>query len=100
MSWKVYIVRCSDDTYYTGITTDMDRRLNEHNSGKGAKYTRTRTPVELEESKEFPDRSTATKEELRIKKLSRDNKERLIGEWRVERLRKEYVYNPNDGESA
>lgn len=95
MDWKVYIVRCSDDTYYTGITTDMDRRLNEHNSGKGAKYTRSRTPVELEETQEFPDRSLASKEEYRIKKLSRTQKEELIGEWRIKRLREEYVYDPN-----
>lgn len=100
MSWKVYIVRCSDNTYYTGITTDMDRRLNEHNSGKGAKYTRTRTPVELEETQEFPDRSSASKEEYRIKKLSRTQKEELIGEWRIKRLKEEYVYDPSKGESA
>lgn len=100
MDWKVYIVRCSDDTYYTGITTDMDRRLNEHNSGKGAKYTRSRTPVELEESKGFPDRSSASKEEYRIKQLSRAQKEELIGEWRIKRLKEEYVYDPSKGESA
>lgn len=91
MKWKVYILCCSDGTYYTGITTDIDRRLEEHNTGKGAKYTRSRTPVQLEEYKLFKDRSDATKEELRIKKLTRAKKELLIGEWRVDRLRKEYV---------
>lgn len=93
MNWYVYIVRCSDGTYYTGITTDVNRRLNEHNSGKGAKYTRSRVPVEIEEFKKFSSRSDATKEECRIKKLARIKKERLIGEWRVERLRREHVIN-------
>lgn len=92
MKWCVYIVRCSDGTYYTGITTDIDRRLNEHNTKIGAKYTRSRTPVILEECKKFPDKSSASKEEYRIKQLSRANKEKLIGEWRIQRLRNEYVY--------
>jgi len=92
MKWKVYIVRCSDGTYYTGITTDINRRLSEHNGGIGAKYTKCRIPVELEEYTEFKSRSEATKEECRIKKLTRDKKERLIGEWRVARLRVEHVY--------
>ena len=98
MTWKVYILCCSDGTYYTGITTDIDRRINEHNTGKGAKYTRSRTPVVLEECKLFNNRSEATKEELRIKKLTRTKKEKLIGEWRVSRLRDEYVIN-EDSES-
>ena len=96
MTWKVYILCCSDGTYYTGITTDIDRRLEEHNSGKGAKYTRSRTPVVLEECKSFETRSEATKEEIRIKKLTRVNKEKLIGEWRVARLREEYVIDPDE----
>lgn len=95
--WYVYIVRCSDETYYTGITTNIDRRINEHNNtSKGAKYTRTRTPVELEEFKEFKDRSLASKEEYRIKQLTRPNKEKLIGEWRVDRLRQEHVLNKKE----
>ena len=89
--WYVYIIQCKDGTYYTGITTNVERRLKEHNSGKGAKYTRSRTPVELEECKEFKNRSEASKEEARIKKLTRIKKEKLIGEWRVERLRREHV---------
>ena len=93
MKWKVYILCCSDGTYYTGITTDIDRRMEEHNSGKGAKYTRSRIPVQLEECKSFENRSLATKEELRIKKLTRTKKEKLIGEWRVSRLRDDYVIN-------
>jgi putative endonuclease len=93
--WYVYIVQCSDNSYYTGITTDIDRRIDEHNTGKGAKYTRSRSPVVLEEAIEFPDRSSASKEEYRIKQLSRTNKEILIGKWRIDRLRKEYVYDPS-----
>jgi putative endonuclease len=89
--WYVYIVKCFDETYYTGITTDVDRRIDEHSSGKGAKYTRSRIPVQLEEFKEFKNRSEASKEEARIKKLTRVRKEKLIGEWRVERLRRENV---------
>lgn len=76
--WKVYIVRCADDSLYTGITTDLERRIKEHNESKGAKYTRARGPVELVYSAEFKDRSEATKEELRIKSLSREAKLSLI----------------------
>lgn len=78
--WKVYIVRCSDDTLYTGITTDTERRLYEHNTptGKGAKYTRMRQPVELVYVKEMKSKSDAAKEEYRIKQLSREDKLKLI----------------------
>lgn len=71
----IYILECSDDTFYTGITTNLDRRLKEHNNSKlGAKYTRARRPVKLVYSQEFIDRSNASKEEARIKKLSRQQK--------------------------
>lgn len=74
-----YIVQCSDNTLYTGITTDLKRRLKEHNtSNLGAKYTKTRRPVKLAWSKETTDRSKAQKEEARIKKLSKDAKLKLI----------------------
>ncbi|MCG8531349.1 MAG: GIY-YIG nuclease family protein [Desulfovibrionales bacterium] len=66
--WVVYLVTCADGSLYCGITTDMDRRLGEHNSGKGAKYTRSRRPVSLLASAFVPDRSTASKIECRIKK--------------------------------
>ncbi len=80
MNYYVYILRCADDTFYTGITTDIDRRITEHNGGEtgGAKYTRARQPVVLAYKAKFEDRSSATKEEMRIKKLSRNNKESLI----------------------
>lgn len=67
----LYILQCSDQTLYTGITTNLDRRINEHNNLKsGAKYTKVRRPVKLIYSKKYIDRSEASKEEARIKKLS------------------------------
>ena len=78
-SWKVYIVKCSDETLYTGITTDLDRRIYEHNhSNLGAKYTRIRRPVKLIYSEECQDRSCASKREYLIKHLSREDKLKLI----------------------
>ena len=76
--WYIYIVECSDGTLYTAITTDINRRLLEHNSGKCAKYTRTRRPVVLRASFEVKNRSEASKEEYRIKKLSRLEKLKLL----------------------
>lgn len=77
--WSIYMLRCSDGTLYTGITTDVPRRVAEHNeSDKGAKYTRARRPVELVYSKEAGSKSEASKEEWRIKKLSKQKKEALI----------------------
>ncbi len=79
MSFFVYIVKCSDKTLYTGITTDLKRRIDEHNSSDlGAKYTRARRPVKLVWSKKFKTRSLATKEEYKIKQLSREEKIVLI----------------------
>ncbi len=82
MLYYVYILRCADDTLYTGITTDIERRLTEHNGEdaykKGAKYTRVRRPVVLVYSQKFEDRSSASSEEYRIKRLTRKEKELLI----------------------
>jgi putative endonuclease len=76
----VYILECSDGTLYTGITTELERRIREHNDSKlGAKYTKARRPVKLIYSKEFTDRSDASKEEARIKKLAREEKLKLLG---------------------
>ena len=75
----LYILQCNDQTLYTGITTNLDRRIKEHNNLKsGAKYTKVRRPVKLVYSKEFIDRSEASKEEARIKKLSRQEKLNLF----------------------
>jgi putative endonuclease len=77
--WQIYIVRCNDNTLYTGITIDIDKRLEEHNSGKkGAKYTRSRRPVKLVYSEETSSRSKATKRELQIKKMTRIRKLTLV----------------------
>ena len=71
----VYILKCSDQTFYTGITTNLDRRIKEHNNSKlGAKYTKIRRPIKLIYSREFNNRSEASIEESRIKKLSRTQK--------------------------
>ena len=76
----MYILRCSDGTYYTGITTDMARRLHEHNSSsKGAKYTRSRRPVRILYSELHESRSSACRREYAIKRLSRAEKNILIG---------------------
>lgn len=74
----VYIVRCSDDTLYTGYTTDVKRRVLEHNQQRGAKYTRGRTPVTLVYTEFHPSRSQALKREHEIKALSRLGKLALI----------------------
>lgn len=78
--YYVYIVQCVDDTLYTGIATELERRILEHNeSDKGAKYTRVRRPVNLVYSEEYPDRSTASKREYQIKKkMNRAEKLALI----------------------
>ena len=79
MSYFVYILKCSDDTLYTGITTDVERRVDEHNnSDKGAKYTKNRRPVELIYSEKSEDRSSASKREYAIKKLTRNEKKALV----------------------
>ena len=77
-TWKLYILRCGDGTLYTGITTDVEKRLEAHRSGKGAKYTRGRGPLELVYSEECGDHSSALKRELEIKRLTREEKENLI----------------------
>ncbi len=77
--YYVYILECRDQTLYAGITTDLDRRLAEHNGSQlGAKYTSVRRPVQLVFAKEYADRSSAAKEEARIKKLTRADKIKLI----------------------
>jgi len=75
----LYILKCADQTLYTGITTDLKRRVVEHNSSKlGARYTASRRPVKLVYSKKFKNRSTASCEEARIKKMNRPAKLELI----------------------
>jgi putative endonuclease len=79
MDWFLYILRCQDNSLYAGITTDVERRLKEHNQGpKGARYTRARRPVTLLISWPYPNRSVATKAEIQFKKFSRKKKQSYI----------------------
>jgi putative endonuclease len=78
MKCYVYLLRCGDGSLYTGYTDDVERRLAVHQSGKGAKYTRSRLPVELVYSEELPDKSAALRREAAIKKLTREKKLALI----------------------
>jgi putative endonuclease len=80
VSHYVYIVECSDGSLYTGYTTDVDRRVSEHNAGEGAKYTRGRTPVELRHVERFEERSAALSRERAIKRLPRAAKTSLLEE--------------------
>jgi putative endonuclease len=76
--YHLYILQCADKTLYTGITVDLERRVNEHNSSKlGAKYTHARRPVKLIYSKKYKNRSSASKAESEMKKLTREEKIKL-----------------------
>ncbi|TVO77006.1 GIY-YIG nuclease family protein [Sedimenticola selenatireducens] len=78
-TWYIYILQCSDNTLYTGITTDLERRLHEHNhSPKGAKYTRARRPIVLVYSEPADCRSTASRREWELKQLNATDKRQLI----------------------
>ena len=77
-SWELYILRCGDGTFYTGIARDAEKRLEVHRSGKGAKYTRGRGPLQIVYRERCLDHGTALRREYAIKQLSRDEKERLI----------------------
>lgn len=77
--YYVYIVKCNDQSLYTGIAKNLQKRIDEHNfSDKGAKYTKVRRPVELVYFQEFADRSSASKREVEIKKLKREDKLQLL----------------------
>ena len=79
MKYHLYMLKCVDESLYTGITTDMERRLKEHNKGKAAaRYTRTRRPVALVYSKLYKDRSSASIAEAQMKKLTKEEKLALI----------------------
>ena len=79
-SHYVYVIECADGTLYTGYTTDVERRVAEHDAGEGAKYTRGRTPVTLRHVESFDSKSAAMSREHAIKSLTRAEKERLIGD--------------------
>ncbi len=80
MSFYAYMLRCGDDSIYSGYTVDPAKRLEAHNAGKGAKYTRTRRPVELIYCEEFATKSEALKREAALKKLTHAEKEALAAE--------------------
>ncbi len=84
-SWFVYILRCADNTLYTGITTDIDKRIQQHNGSdkKGAKYTRCRQPVRLAYQEDSESRSDASKREYMIKSLKKSEKEHLVEAYQV-----------------
>lgn len=76
--WTVYILRCADNSLYTGITNDMTKRLAQHQNGTGAKYTRGRSPLIIVYQEQQPSRAEALRREASIKKLSRKQKETLV----------------------
>ena len=79
MDWVVYILRCGDDSLYTGITDDLPRRVKAHESGKGAKYTRGRGPLTVVYTEQHTDRAAASRREWEIKHMTRAQKLALIG---------------------
>ena len=82
MFWYVYMLRCGDGTLYTGVTDSVERRLAAHRSGRGAKYTRGRGPLELVYVEEVANKSAALKREIAIKNLTRREKDALRAEWK------------------
>ena len=78
MSWVVYILKCGDNSLYTGITINIEKRLLAHEEGRGAKYTKGRAPFKIVYKKEFESRSEATIREMEIKKLNSKEKNKLI----------------------
>ena len=78
MNWLVYMLECSDNSIYTGITNNLEERLKKHQSGNGAKYLRGRLPIKLVYKENFINRSEATKREIYIKRMSKKEKKHLI----------------------
>ena len=95
--WHVYLVRCADGTLYTGVTTDVARRVAQHNAGTASRYTRSRRPVVLAYQKRVGDRGAALRREIAIKKLSREEKESLISSARVKRAKATRPDSPRAG---
>jgi len=93
--YYVYLLRCADATLYCGITNDLDRRLRDHNGGKGARYTRGRLPVRVVYREEADSKGEALRRERAIKKMPKVKKERLALEWlRDDRQRKDFRRSP------
>lgn len=89
MMHYTYMLKCKDNTYYTGYTNDLEKRLKAHNEGKGAKYTKGRGPVELIYYEEYEDKHTAMRREWEIKRLTRKEKEEMIQSREKQRILKE-----------
>jgi putative endonuclease len=85
-AWHVYMVRCADDSLYTGCTNDLRKRVAAHNAGKGARYTRSRGPVEMVWSVRVKDKSAALSREYRVKQLSRAEKLALVRKTKKRRV--------------
>ncbi|HKW15574.1 MAG TPA: GIY-YIG nuclease family protein [Candidatus Krumholzibacteria bacterium] len=99
--WFVYVVRCSDATLYTGVTTDAGRRIDEHNDGRGARYTRSRGPVELVYLEKARDRGAALRREHEIKRMTAEEKRGLLARPRQKRAaRKKRVAPASEPRSA
>ncbi len=81
-----YILECKDGTYYTGWTNNLDKRLKDHNDGKGAKYTKARIPVALIYYEEFQTKEEAMSREYAIKRMTRSEKSKLVSEYREKRI--------------
>jgi putative endonuclease len=97
MSCYCYIVECADGTYYTGWAIDPEKRVAMHNKGRGARYTRTRVPVKLVYVEEVPDRKSAMKREIAIKRLKREGKGKLIDGKEVHRKTRRQVNKRKPG---
>ena len=91
--WYVYLLRCSDNSLYCGVTTDLERRVHEHTEGIGCRYTRSRRPVRIVWSSETSGKSEAYKEEYRIKRMGKIAKEALVAEETRSGLRNEFLDN-------
>ncbi len=83
--WSLYILECSDGSFYTGVSTDIDRRLREHEKGTASRYTRTRRPVVLLYREECGSRASSLARECAVKSMSRQTKKKLISEGKPER---------------
>jgi putative endonuclease len=81
--WFLYLIECADGSIYTGITVNVAARYAAHCAGRGARYTRSHTPVKLLGCEQYPDRSTASQAEYRIKQLTAADKRRLAEQWRI-----------------
>ena len=88
MNWSVYMIRCSDDSLYTGITTDIDRRFQQHSEGKGAKYFRGRMPLQVVYVEGNHSHCSAAGREYLIKSMDRKEKELMVAEFKIKSMRK------------